>query len=374
MAAAGGDSEPVQVPPPPSGLAAVFASPLRRGMVAIVVVGLLAVYWLSASDSVVEVAAGPVATVEEDGGRVVGLEAVDVEASAHKPTRMVKGPQLRGFKPVWVHVGTSDYRDTADEPEGTSYSQMGQDRIASVALGCKRNGFFVDLASNDAKKFSNSLALERSLGWKGVCGEANPRYMWGLAHRECMPVMMVAGRDTDEPAHFANNGLLGKVVTGSDIQKSDQAGLTVDKRVTLSLGDLLEAADAPPVIDFLSLDIEGAEGRVMSNFPWDKFTFLVLCVERPKDALHAALVEHGYLFLRRQDIYGDETWVHKTLPNVDEVIAKYGMPGKRSPEELKQYPSECLGGNPADNVMRLATKDTASSSRGSAGSSGSPKS
>lgn len=56
------------------------------------------------------------------------------------------------------------------------FSQSEQDQIVSRLLKQKRHGYFVDLAANDARKWSNSLALERDFGWEGLCIEPNPQY------------------------------------------------------------------------------------------------------------------------------------------------------------------------------------------------------
>lgn len=55
----------------------------------------------------------------------------------------------------------------------------------------------------------------------------------------------------------------------------------VERRVkAVSLTDLLLAHNAPRVIDYLSLDIEGAEEAALSTFDFHAFKFLVLSIER----------------------------------------------------------------------------------------------
>ena len=56
-----------------------------------------------------------------------------------------------------------------------------KDRTAAKLLRSKRGGFFLDLAANEPVVLSNTRSLERDLGWKGVCIEANPFYWQGLA-------------------------------------------------------------------------------------------------------------------------------------------------------------------------------------------------
>jgi hypothetical protein len=47
------------------------------------------------------------------------------------------------------------------------HSQVKQDEIIAALLKDKREGYFVDLAAHDAVHFSNTLALEKQLGWTG---------------------------------------------------------------------------------------------------------------------------------------------------------------------------------------------------------------
>merc|ERR1712196_85838 len=81
-----------------------------------------------------------------------------------------------------------------------------------------------------------------------------------------------------------------------------------------TLFKIFEDVGVPPIIDYLSLDVEGAESLVMRGFPWEQYSFLVLTVERPKNELRTSLSRHGYHYLRRNSWFGDETWIHKSLP------------------------------------------------------------
>lgn len=56
-----------------------------------------------------------------------------------------------------------------------------------VFNGCisQGGGYFVDIAANDALEMSNTVSLEQNYGWRGLCVEANPRYLPGLQRRNC---------------------------------------------------------------------------------------------------------------------------------------------------------------------------------------------
>jgi len=52
-------------------------------------------------------------------------------------------------------------------PNQQWFSQSNQDEIVASLFQNKTNGYFVDLAANDAVYLSNTLALERQFNWKG---------------------------------------------------------------------------------------------------------------------------------------------------------------------------------------------------------------
>jgi hypothetical protein len=79
----------------------------------------------------------------------------------------------------------------------------------------------------------------------------------------------------------------------------------------------------PRTIDYMSLDIEGAEAWTFETFPWDTYTFLTITVERPKPELKDMMLANGYTHLCNHGGFGDELWVHEALPHFHEVVRKY---------------------------------------------------
>lgn len=82
------------------------------------------------------------------------------------------------------------------------------------------------------------------------------------------------------------------------------------KRYTVPLAEIFERYAVPKVIDYFSLDVEGAESFVMSTFPFDKYTFRVLTIERPKPDLQKLLKSKGYVYLQSLSDWGEQVWHH----------------------------------------------------------------
>lgn len=200
---------------------------------------------------------------------------------------------------------------------GTWHSQIGQDAMVHALLLHKRNGFFVDLASNEAIFISNTRTLERDHGWNGICIEANPAYHHALVQRRKCQLVACAIADTERVMRFNfKDGGLGGLIGGNLDNK--KGGDTADVQ-TVRFETVLDKMRAPKRLDYLSLDVEGAESLVMASFPWTRYSFNVLTVERPKSKLVKMLRRHNYGFVcqqsfgQRSDSHnGDEIWVHRS--------------------------------------------------------------
>lgn len=58
-----------------------------------------------------------------------------------------------------------------------SYSQAKQDVYVLNVLKGKKNGFFVELGSNDPITISNTYVLEKDFDWSGIMIEYDPKYL-----------------------------------------------------------------------------------------------------------------------------------------------------------------------------------------------------
>jgi dTDP-4-dehydrorhamnose 3,5-epimerase-like enzyme len=197
------------------------------------------------------------------------------------------------------------------------FSQHGQDLAVAKALNIKKHGYFVDLAANDAVWASNTFGLEQNFKWNGICIEGNPIYWYRLSFRNCHVVGGLVGgnKDGEEVNVTLSNrkevGPFGGLV-GDQFDNQKVRPEFLERRYTVSLVTILRTFHAPKVIDYLSLDVEGAETFIMKDFAWDEYTFQCLTIERPSDELRAILIKAGYI--HTLDIArGDTLWMHKSV-------------------------------------------------------------
>jgi FkbM family methyltransferase len=186
------------------------------------------------------------------------------------------------------------------------YSTKGQDRwIIKRVFPQMRGGYFVEVGAGDGRTHSNTYSLERDYGWTGVAIEANPDYIPGLnANRACHCIHSCVDREAGEIDFFRFGHMGGIIGTDTDNDREKRGTLIHNRRnrivrmQTSTLWEILQMVEAPCVIDYLSIDVEGAEYRVLSRFPFDLFSFKAITVERPTTRIHALLTQNGYVLER----------------------------------------------------------------------------
>ena len=185
-------------------------------------------------------------------------------------------------------------------------SQYGQAATVAALFGRKRGGLFVDLAAHEPVVISNTRALERDLSWRGLCIDANPYYAARLRQERRCDVAQSIVADVAAPSAFNDNGGVGAIV--ADTAAARRRGIRVADSVPFNV--LLRRHGAPAQIDYLSLDVEGAEYLVMKTFPWESHNVSVMTIERPNVQLRGVLRAHSYRHICNHGNIGDQLWVH----------------------------------------------------------------
>jgi FkbM family methyltransferase len=225
--------------------------------------------------------------------------------------------------------------DPATEKFRSHSQKSRQDIMVLTFFNDKNDGFFVDLASNHWEQDSNTYVLEYFNNWKGICIEPNPAFLEGLlANRKCAIVTSPVGKTNGEIVKFRFhwNGGIGGIV-GEEFDNHGDIP-AIDKYVpATTLTNLLEQMNAPRTIEYLSLDVEGAEHYVLQGLDPNKYTFLVVSIERPKHHSHHLLSKYGYRFLYQMADFGECMYLHQSLWNYKELMQKY-MQVDRVPEWL----------------------------------------
>jgi Methyltransferase FkbM domain len=192
-------------------------------------------------------------------------------------------------------------------------SQLGQDHFVLELLNGKRHGYFLDSGASDGVRVSNTVLLERAFGWRGICVEPNDAFYAALIkNRRCCCINACLADREGEVAFVEAAGTLGGILDDYEPRllrqamaafglqpESDGRPPTVWKR-TMTIRSVLRMCQAPPMIDYWSLDTEGSELRLLRSFPFDEYSFRVLTVEHNRfpvrDEIRRFLESRGYLF------------------------------------------------------------------------------
>jgi len=205
--------------------------------------------------------------------------------------------------------------------------QKGQDRwVILEVLPWKRRGFFLDLAAADGLTHSNTHVLEKWFGWSGICIEPNPRFFAELKGRRRCSLDNSVISDQRERLHFRiDNGQLGGVVADDTDNNTRVRGEQLSRADIVELqawplNEILDRHNAPRMIDYFSLDVEGCEERIVSTLDFRKYQFRCLTIERPTPRVNEILFENGYVFVKNDSF--DSFYVHPSVLETRPILCQ----------------------------------------------------
>ena len=193
--------------------------------------------------------------------------------------------------------------------ENTMYSQLGQDLLALSGNSTKRNGFFVEIGGGNAIRSSNTYLLQSEFDWQGIIVEPNPELANEIlavrgASKQLTILTCAIAKDSGTE-NFLAAGLLGtldRFIAGDAHQKQrkklrNQFGLIQIE--TLSSFDFVKKHVGSKKIDFLSVDTEGSEFEILSNWPFNLSKPKIIVFEHNnrkwKFSLEQVLQKNGYI-------------------------------------------------------------------------------
>jgi len=198
-----------------------------------------------------------------------------------------------------------------------SFSQGGQDIFLDRVLfkSQLRDGFFIEAGADDLVTDSNTLFFEVERGWTGILVEpalwekrsAIKRNAW------CAPVCL--GLHTKP--HFAP--FTAKAIEGGMAGLVTKMGDNTSEFQCFPLASILLAV-GNQTVNYLSLDIEGAEIQVLKTLPWKLLDIEVIGVEMnhlgevfpgSRQELHHLLSHQNYAYIGT--IHVDDLFVREDL-------------------------------------------------------------
>jgi FkbM family methyltransferase len=205
----------------------------------------------------------------------------------------------------------------------TSKAQQLQDLLA-IFFSNYESGYFVEFGATDGIDLSNTFILEKHYGWQGILSE--PAHVWLRdlqLNRNVNISFDCVFSESDLTLEFLESKA-GKLSSLSQFAKEDLH--TVDRSkgrvytvTTISLNDLLLKYNAPRFIDFLSIDTEGSELKILESFDFSKHDFGFISVEHNHTEndlkLENLLSQEGYHRILGKSSDFDGWYLHESIFN-----------------------------------------------------------
>lgn len=201
------------------------------------------------------------------------------------------------------------------------YSQFEQDKIVyECYFKNKTDGYFIDIGTHNGIDFSNTKFFE-DIGWTGVCVEPNPIIFKQLQSvRKCKCVMKAIA-DRVGTAQFFQ--MLDSDMLSGLVDEFSQKGI---KNIYANLKDtekgfnyidteldLFDNIVDQTEIDFLSIDTEGNELKILQTIDFDKYNIKVITLENNEydSRFNEFLIPKGFTFVKRLGC--DELYINNKI-------------------------------------------------------------
>ncbi len=198
-----------------------------------------------------------------------------------------------------------------------SRSEYFQDLWVLSRTNSKRAGFFVEFGALDGVGASNTWLLEKEFGWTGILAEPSRSSFEELRlNRSCLSDSRAVWDRSGEQLLFSEReeNYLSSVKT--NVEGSAISNEYFVESVTLN--DLLVEHKAPAEIDYISVDVEGSELRILNEFFKSRiFDVKYFTIEHnwreDKRALISLMKVNGYTSVFESLSYRDLFFVKKDL-------------------------------------------------------------
>lgn len=193
------------------------------------------------------------------------------------------------------------------------YSQMNQDMyLDNCVFNNKIGGVFLDVGGNDPVDINNTYFFEKNRDWTGLAFEPMPtaNEKWKKERKvECLPYAIGNEEKSVEFCEYDDNAMSGLAET-VDYEGKVNKKYTVQMR---RLGTVLREKGIT-YVDFMSLDVEGAELEVLEGIDFDAVYIYCIVIENNKGedkekAIRRFLVNAGFKMQAR--LWIDDVWINQ---------------------------------------------------------------
>ncbi|TZF86011.1 FkbM family methyltransferase (plasmid) [Pedobacter sp. BS3] len=190
-----------------------------------------------------------------------------------------------------------------------SYSQEGEDGILGRFFEGRQKGYFIDIGAHHPKRFSNTYKFYK-MGWRGINIDAMPGSMelFKRIRPEDINLEIPVSDHTETVTFYIfNEPALNTFIPEIAHERDGEKGYRIEKTIevqTRGLQDILnEYLPGNQSVDFLTIDAEGYDFRILQSNNWDKIRPTLVLVESEldfeaffKSDLYAYMLKQNYEF------------------------------------------------------------------------------
>ena len=166
-----------------------------------------------------------------------------------------------------------------------STAQLSQDLFVLYFTKMKKNGFFVEIGAADGFFLSNTFLLENKQNWNGIVAE--PLIGWHAKlkkNRNCRIDTRCVFNKSNLKLDFCDvydypefSGLSNEIEKDNNSKLRERYNKIEVK--TVSINDLFEDHKAPSYIDYISIDTEGSEYKILEQLNFNKYNVGIFTIE-----------------------------------------------------------------------------------------------
>jgi FkbM family methyltransferase len=176
-----------------------------------------------------------------------------------------------------------------------------------------KNGYFIEMGANDGINQSNTRFLEKKYNWRGMLIEPSEKFTLLKNNRSTKNIFSNAAccsfTNRGKFIKFAYYNLMTLALnlkTDVNVKKHKINAKKFSKnsyefvKKGIPLNDLLAKNNAPKIIDFFSLDVEGVELEILEGVNHKEYKFKYLLIEvRNFNRINNFLIKKNYKLINR---------------------------------------------------------------------------
>jgi FkbM family methyltransferase len=183
----------------------------------------------------------------------------------------------------FYHYNHTEYKD--NQSGVVSFSQSGEDMILRIIFGSRTEGIFVDIGAHHPTLYSNTKFFAQR-GWTGINIEPMPgtKAVFDAERPGDTNLELLISETEGEVEFYLFDPPLMNTMSKEQVKENEKFEWCTYKGSvkvpSLPLGNVLDKYLPPgKKIDFMSIDVEGAEMTVLRSNDWLKYAPDVILVE-----------------------------------------------------------------------------------------------